>query len=525
MGLHVTGPPWGAVVLALLLGVATCEGSAPASAPTTGPAAQMAGHVAELIAQLQDPEPDVRYRARLLIKNLPGDALEALTNALHGQELSPDVRHVVNVAVARVKGRAAKLDKIRQDMQWARRTNLSEYERAGRKDPKWDAAVKQGIEDFADLRGPRAEACRQFEAAIEAGCDDPFALYLHARTLAELPGHDPVKAAQEIRKAAAGILKSDYDAPRKMMVLLRCYQIPGASEAPADEILKLAAEAARQPDVPPSWLIEVFQGMLEPLTQEIGREEAYKKIFPVYQAALPASPWPLLFKGQFYVQFAWDARGGGWASTVTPEGWKGFRERLDIADQALEEAWKIDPTISAVADEMITVCLGQGGGRGRMEIWFRRALEADPDDYQVCSAKLYYLYPRWHGSHEDMIAFGRQCATGENYFAGTPFILAQAHAQVAAESPNPQAYLQGDEVWADVSRVFDDALVLYPTTRLRSEYAQWAVRCGRWAAADRQFRILADHPDAAIFPDKRAYDALRQQARKAAGGEPLDGRL
>jgi hypothetical protein len=524
MGSHVKLLPWGVAALALLLGVATSEAAVPASAPATRPAGEFAGRVAELIGQLQDADPDVRYRARLLIKNLPGDALDALTAALH-EDLGPEVRHTLNIAVARTKVRAAKLQKLREDMQWARRTNLSEYERAGHKDAKWDAAVKQGIEDFADLRGPRAEAYRQFDAALEAGCDDPYVLYLHARTMAELPTYDPQKLAKECRKAASDILKSDYDAARKMMVLFRCYQLPGTSEAPADEILKVAADAARQPDVPRDWLVEVFQGLMEPLTQELGREEAYNKIFPVYQSALPGSPWPLLFKGKFYTEFAWDIRGGGWASTVTPAGWKGFRERLQIADQALEEAWKMDPTISAIADEMITVCLGQGGGRGRMEIWFRRAVEANLDDYPVCAAKLYYLYPRWHGSHQEMIAFGRQCAAGENYLAGIPFILAQAHAQVAAESPDPQAYLQGDEVWADISRVFDDALLLYPTTRLRSEYAQWAVRCGRWVAADKQFRILADHPDPTIFPDKRMYDSLRQQARKAAGGEPLDGRL
>ena len=509
------------IVLALLLGAATYA----ADDPATRPADRFTARVAELVGQLQDADSHVRYRARLLVKNLPGDALDALTAATRREDLGPEARHALNIALARTKVRAAKLQKFREDMQWAKRTDLSEYERAGRKDAKWDAAVKQGIEDFSDVRGPRAEAYRQFDAAIEAGCDDPYVLYLHARTMAELPTHDPQKLAKECGKAALEILKSDYDAPRKMMVLFRCYQIPGASETSPDEILKLAAEAAAKPDVPRDWLVEVFQGMMEPLTQELGREEAYKKIFPVYQAALPGSPWPLLFKGAFYTDFAWDARGGGWASTVTPAGWKDFKARLQIADQALEEAWKMDPTISGVADEMITVCLGQGGGRGRMEIWFRRALEANPDDYKVCASKLYYLYPRWHGSHQEMIAFGRQCAAGENYFAGIPFILAQAHAQVAEESSDPQAYLQGDEVWADIARVFDDALQLYPTARLRSEYAQWAVRCGRWVAADKQFRILADRPDPAIFPDKRAYDALRQQARKAAGGEPLDGRL
>ena len=41
-----------------------------------------------------------------------------------------------------------------------------------------------------------------------------------------------------------------------------------------------------------------------------------------------------------------------------------------------------------------------------MEEWFRRAMKADPGNYSACSSKLYYLEPKWHGSEEEMLAFG-----------------------------------------------------------------------------------------------------------------------
>ena len=71
---------------------------------------------------------------------------------------------------------------------------------------------------------------------------------------------------------------------------------------------------------------------------------------------------------------------------------------------------------------MIAVCLGQDSDRDRehMERWFRRAMEADPDNLQACRDKLYYLYPRWHGSHREMISFARECLATEAEVGGLP---------------------------------------------------------------------------------------------------------
>ena len=56
-------------------------------------------------------------------------------------------------------------------------------------------------------------------------------------------------------------------------------------------------------------------------------------------------PLLLLLKGQSYVQMAWLARGGGYADTVTRDGWKLFQERLATAENALTNAWRLDSKI------------------------------------------------------------------------------------------------------------------------------------------------------------------------------------
>src|SRR5262249_27568535 len=47
---------------------------------------------------------------------------------------------------------------------------------------------------------------------------------------------------------------------------------------------------------------------------------------------------------EIWVAYAWRARGSGWASEVTEEGWRLFRERLAKAHEAMDEARQLgDP--------------------------------------------------------------------------------------------------------------------------------------------------------------------------------------
>ena len=55
----------------------------------------------------------------------------------------------------------------------------------------------------------------------------------------------------------------------------------------------------------------------------------------------PSSPTPRVALADTYENFAWKARGGDFADTVTPEGWKLFGERMQKALDTLNEAEQI----------------------------------------------------------------------------------------------------------------------------------------------------------------------------------------
>jgi hypothetical protein len=119
--------------------------------------------------------------------------------------------------------------------------------------------------------------------------------------------------------------------------------------------------------------------------------------------------------------------------------------------------------------------MGKGGGRERMEVWFRRAMAADPDNYAACSKKL--VLPR---------------------------------TQVARQ------HRGADGVRATV---FPDRLVD------RARFIQLAGRLGKWDDIDRQAQILGDVPPPGVFPDPGVYTQVRALATRelGKGGPPKPG--
>jgi hypothetical protein len=141
-------------------------------------------------------------------------------------------------------------------------------------------------------------------------------------------------------------------------------------------------------------------------------------------------------------------------------------------------------------------------------------MEADPNHSGAVRQKMYYLTPKWHGSAEAMLAFGRELLAGGNWEAGLPFELVQAHKHLATLEETPSDYYKRDYVWQDCKAVYDGALKYDPeSTWFRTEYARAAVWCGRWTEAKALFDKLGDKVEVGAFADRaemKQYRALAE---------------
>ena len=140
----------------------------------------------------------------------------------------------------------------------------------------------------------------------------------------------------------------------------------------------------------------------------------------------------LMLRGKYHVEAAWDARGGGRARTVKPEGWKGFNEHLDLAFEALNAAHQAEPSYRHAATDLIAVAGGRSDRLYQQEV-FDAAVAAQFDHPEAWRKHLWFLRPRWGGSLREMMALGLRAVATRRHDTQTPRFLLKVLKELADE--------------------------------------------------------------------------------------------
>jgi len=418
--------------------------------------------------------------------------------------------------------------------EWNVATLEGDYRRIGSTNAAWDAQATEALALFARMRcrrGDMGPLSASFEkavkAAIGAGCSDPLVKYLNAR-FAGGPPMQATKTGVGVHVAAAQALdRSQYAEIRKYYGCLRAAEAlksaygTGTNMPPKTHQFRRAALAhlatvLEDRQTPYEEVHEACaQLMQEVETNKKQREEFFFAIEAPLFAHWTDRAGPHLLKGHFYVKYAWQARGSGMADTVTDGGWKLFGERLALAGLELELAWRLDPTDEQIPLNMMSVELGQGLGRERLETWFAHAMKLNPNSYAACMRKLNYLEPKWHGSPEEMLKFGRECLDSKEWGGRVPTILAEARWSLAGylEEDKRKAYWTRPEVWEDGKASYETFFRRNPeAVGYRKYYARYAYRCERWEELRAQLQYIRP-ADYEFFGGKAAYDRIVQEAK------------
>ena len=525
----------------------------PAPAAKAGDDAS-AQEVARLVKQLDEADADERHAASVALRNFSGKVLPAVEAAAAGA--GPAARAELKNVVPILRGRANAERRLKQDFDVNLNSALEAYDKVGRKNPKWDDAARAAIRAFVQpvfdpRRKPEDQQRRlaTVKKPIDLGCDDPLVRYFHVLVVADEGAATPDELKQLRKDVALALMDSDYPADRKVWAIThyagawlpaRNRKVGPTSAAEVAQVdrameraFELFPEVLKVTDGPKALaLAERMMGLAERRTwfgrageprQKFDRKATYERLHAAMVGGMPGSAYPHLFMGEFYTKYAWDARGSGYADTVTEQGWKDFRARLAVAEKALVKAYELDPGEPQSSAAMITVCMGLSKPRPEMEKWFRRATAANPDSHDAYEKKLLYLEPKWHGSVEEMLEFGRECRDGENWLGGIPLKLTDVHERLAEMSEDRVAYLSHEEVWAEVSEVYETYLKMYPPVNgTRARFVKLCVETGHWKEAHPHLVALGDKPPTFHFPDPDEYAKLRKRAAEAAGAAAVE---
>lgn len=426
----------------------------------------------------------------------------------------------------------------KERLEFVRSSTVLAYEKVGRKDLRWDADVREALEAIAQVWSKYTyndavllKCQAAIDRAVAAGCDDPLLLYVRGRISQGPPAQREKLHAESIAKVAL----ADYAPERKANFYLRYAETIAAvaGENPtattraemqkwSDEALKQLVLSESNASANPPLLAELNydtgQELAKFWVKHLGAdaETAIEKIFRALNQAAPRSPVAHMIKGDAYINYAWAARGDGYANTVTPEGWRLMAERLEVSAVEFEKAWSLLPT-SKTAELMVNLELGRNTGRANMERWFKRAMELNPNNSSVCDSKMYYLEPKWHGSAEEMLEFGRECLATDNWASRIPLQLVAAHVRLMRHSRQNENYYKNPGVWSDIKAVYDRCLEVDPDSTFdRSYLAYYACYCDQPKIAHQQFQLLGDKVSLEPFGNKKRMQAFRAEAEHRA---------
>lgn len=215
------------------------------------------------------------------------------------------------------------------------------------------------------------------------------------------------------QRLAAAELKAD-EGPVSRDISKFKAEIRGTfDEGRYDELEKIAEElrASQATFGNGSWKIFQFYSALNQ-DDRAGDEQwnADWKGFLKWAEQYPQSVTPRIALANFLTSYAWKARGGGYANTVTDAQWKLFRERLEKSSEALMAARKLgtkDPMFYTVAG---TLALGQGWPPEMYAALVNEGMATFPTYWSIPVNRAYSLLPRWQGEPGDWEKFAEQAA-------------------------------------------------------------------------------------------------------------------
>jgi hypothetical protein len=473
-------------------------------------------------------------------KQLPASAIVPIWDLLADRQTPDSLREVLLTALPEIyaQQREARIADEQKRKDADRTRWVKAYHEAGATDPKWDEEAVAGLKHT----GTAADEFAHFKAAVDAGCGDPLVRYyygLRGLQTKKLPMED---AIMYLEQATRRFDASKYPAFLRLYGHMRFVSYAVLPTCPAsisaqrkqeswNKALSLIGEFVRE-DPARAYLDEVPVQLVasgKQLLRDTGK--AFDRVDAAMNKALPESAVVRNFEAGFYIDWAWEARGTGYADSVNEEGWKLYGERLNLAQAAAIRGFRSDPLDAGCPANMITICKGRSLERPEMEMWFTRAMLANPDNFAACVNKLDYLYPKWHGSADEALEFAHQCleiGTAKNRI---PQLLINCHSEFArmAGQGGESQYLMNSAVWKDIKAAYTKLLSdkkLLTTERARylsdrSNFLQYAGKCGQWADFLTLSREFENEIDLPTLGGKAMYDFMKKKAEKEVAKQPM----
>lgn len=143
--------------------------------------------------------------------------------------------------------------------------------------------------------------------------------------------------------------------------------------------------------------------------------------------ASPKSALAHCVYGHLLIKKAWDARGGGVASTVTIESFQGFFDHLFHAEETFLRAIELEDKFVESYDGLITICMGASLDHNSLWGYFAKAVILSQDSYATHMNMVTALTEKWGGDRNEMFRVARRSVFNAKPGSALVAVIAHAH--------------------------------------------------------------------------------------------------
>lgn len=181
------------------------------------------------------------------------------------------------------------------------------------------------------------------------------------------------------------------------------------------DLIDRAADEARESKektIGGVWKLErIYDGIDQPQHATTDAEwEQHAELLQEWMEENPDSDTAPVALAAYFFNFAWNARGNGYAGTVSEKSRDLFIERLGLARNFLA-TMSGKTSCPKWYSLMLQIALSQNWEREDYDLLWENAVQYEPTWYEYYRQRAIYLLPKWHGEPGELDAYASSFAT------------------------------------------------------------------------------------------------------------------
>jgi hypothetical protein len=225
----------------------------------------------------------------------------------------------------------------------------------------------------------------------------------------------------------------------------------------------------------------------------------------------PGSVTAPIVLAESYVSYAWDARGDGYADSVSDSGWKLFGERISKAKAILDQAAPAKCPDWYVA--MQHIASGQSWDLPQHYALLQKAIAFEPGYQYYYRIHADNLQPKWSGEEGDPARFAEESANRVGGDGGDILYFQIAEGILCACQESEFGHFS----WPRLQKGFAALEKQYGTSMISvNSFALMASKSGDWEVADPEFKRIGDNWKKDLWTSEAFFKQQRDTAAQAA---------